>query len=163
MRPFRPCPEDFEEVYARVRSINGCARHYRTSFRKSRQWLGECGLKPYRPAERSRAEAPLNFPALARSRSIEALKLELRTGWRKITAYYEAAGIQKRPAHRPRRERATGTPTETALAHLRAWFPGAYDMGALYEQVTGSRFVVGRRRMSEGQMLELARAYGWQG
>lgn len=53
IRPYRPCPADFREVYLRLGQSKEIEEHYNTNWRCIRRWIEESGGDELR-AERSR-------------------------------------------------------------------------------------------------------------
>lgn len=60
VRPYRPAPPDFREVYLRM-GWDGIEDHYRTNWRCILRWIEECGgdeLREARAAVSGRPTAP---------------------------------------------------------------------------------------------------------
>lgn len=51
IRPYRPCPRDFREVYLEM-GWDGIEDHYHASWRCIRRWIDECGGEELREARR---------------------------------------------------------------------------------------------------------------
>jgi hypothetical protein len=60
VRPYRPAPADFREVYLRM-GWGGIADHYRTNWRVIRRWIEECGGNELRE-ERARVSGRPTAP-----------------------------------------------------------------------------------------------------
>lgn len=76
VRPYRPAPADFREVYLRM-GWDGIADHYRTNWRVIRRWIQECGgdeLREARARVSGRPTAPQRRSGKA-SRYVIGLKL----------------------------------------------------------------------------------------
>lgn len=43
IRPYRPCPVDFREVFLVLGQSKEIEEHYRTNWRIIRRWIEECG------------------------------------------------------------------------------------------------------------------------
>lgn len=43
VNPYRPCPDDFREVYLRLGQSKELEEHYRTNWRVIRRWIEESG------------------------------------------------------------------------------------------------------------------------
>lgn len=53
IRPYRPAPADFREVFIRLGWGGGIEEHYRTNYRIIARWIEECGGDQLR-AERAK-------------------------------------------------------------------------------------------------------------
>lgn len=52
VRPYRPCPPDFREVFLRLGWDREIEEHYRCNWRCIRRWIEECGGEELRAARR---------------------------------------------------------------------------------------------------------------
>ena len=43
IRPYRPCPSDFREVFLQLGQSKAIEEHYRTNWRVVIRWINECG------------------------------------------------------------------------------------------------------------------------
>lgn len=62
VRPYRPCPDDFREVFLRLGQSLAIIEHYRTNYRCIRRWIDECGGEDLR-AERYRVSGGFGRPS----------------------------------------------------------------------------------------------------
>lgn len=62
VKPYRPAPPDFREVYLRLGQDRAIEEHYRTNWRCIRRWIEECGGDELR-AERARRTGSKLKPA----------------------------------------------------------------------------------------------------
>jgi hypothetical protein len=76
VKPYRPAPDDFREMYLRFGWDDAILEHYRTNWRCIRRWIEECGGDELR-AERARLTGCALRPAL-RSRAAKRYVLGLR-------------------------------------------------------------------------------------
>lgn len=159
----RPSPDDLAEQHARLLSICGLARHYRTSHRKAREWIVAAGLPCLAPCQHVPPAMPVDFASNAKRRSMTHLRNDLKRGHKLLAVWYAQAGIA-RPNRGPRKaEPKAEDVTVSVLRYLRAYVGPAFDNGAHYEAVTGKRFIVGRRLMSTDEVIGFASNYGWRG
>lgn len=160
-RPFRPCPDDFEETYVELKSIKKAMKKYRASARMVQRWIRAKGLRTYAQVEQKHKPVPPMFVVQAQQRTVADLKREFGAGYVTIMRFFNEAGLAKPKPGRRRRPMMPDGPRD-ALRHLRR-FGEVFDGGEHYAAITGARYRFGRRRLDEQQMLKLARAYGWRG
>ena len=55
IRPMRPCPDDFEEVYLALGQEKAIEEHYRTNWRCIRRWIEESGGDELRARRHARS------------------------------------------------------------------------------------------------------------
>lgn len=63
VRPYRPCPADFREVFLRLGQSKEIEEHYHTNWRVIRRWIEECGGDRLR-AERRKISGGTERPSL---------------------------------------------------------------------------------------------------
>lgn len=59
IRPYRPVPADFREVFLRLGQDKAIEEHYRTNWRVIIRWIGECGGDELRAERAAITGSPL--------------------------------------------------------------------------------------------------------
>lgn len=169
-RPIRDCPAGFADWYREHRSMAKAMRTFRASRRLVRRWVIASGLKVYDQrydqAEQKGRQRPADFVQVATScNSVDAVRLALRARRQAVLRWYREAGLPRPPVGgMPRRRLEHVDPPRSALIFLRTHVePDTHDFGETYEAMTGGRYVVGRKRLRQDELLDLARVYGWRG